>query len=116
MITTAITNTKPAFQPAFSLTNGANEMRLKANDAFHTSQTRTVQAGQEFETTSPIGRDLVARGLATVVSEEEDEPVAAEDLVVEEKAELPPVNKVEPAPANKRGPGRPPKIKAEEGE
>lgn len=79
-------------------------MRLRANDTFHSSETRTVRAGQEFEVTAVIGLELERRGLATVV-DAGGEPEA--------KMEEAPGNKLVAAPPNKRGPGRPPKIKAE---
>lgn len=73
---------------------GVDIMRMKATDAFHTSATRTVQAGQEFETTDPVGRELERRGLATMVDAGGDGT----------KTDQAPLNKAEPLPLNKSEP------------
>ena len=67
-------------------------MKLKATDIFHTSETRTVKLGEEFEVADALGKDLVDRGLAT--------PVGGETEGQKAEAEL--LNKMEPAPENKR--------------
>ena len=72
-------------------------MKLKALDTFHTSELRTVQVGQEFETTGPIGRDLERAGLATVIDAGSDEPEPVVEQEPAEKAEPAPLNKIEPA-------------------
>jgi hypothetical protein len=98
-------------------------MKLKANDTFHVSSLRDViHAGQEFEVHDALGKELAAKGLATVTVESTDssagadstEPAVPKSLPeAEEKMEPLSANKMEPAPTNKRGPGRPPKAKAE---
>lgn len=98
-------------------------MKLKAKDSFHASGVGTVHAGAEFETHDALGQELVDKGHAEIVGDSDDateEPAGelpGEEISrvdddyeqpadAEEKAELPPLNKVEPAPKNKRG--RPP--------
>lgn len=93
-------------------------MKMRALDTFHTSTTRTVQAGAEFEIHAQMGRDLEKAGLAEVVEAGADEEpvIKDEEPVMEAKQEQPPDNKMIPAPANKRGPGRPRKAEPVEAE
>lgn len=66
-------------------------MKLKAKDQLHVSsvQAASLRAGEEFEVSDPIGKDLVKRGLATAVRA--SKPKAAKK----------PNNKKAPAPENK---------------
>lgn len=96
-----------------------DSMRLKANDTFHSSETRTIRAGQEFEVHDQLGKDFVEAGLATVIEGSTDTAAGAAESTPavpkepEAKMEEAPENKLIAAPPNKRGPGRPPKAKAE---
>lgn len=95
-------------------------MKMKANDSFHTSGLGSVHAGQEFEVHDALGKELAAKGLATVTVESTDTSAGADSTDIatpkslpEAKMEEAPENKLVAAPPNKRGPGRPPKSKAE---
>jgi hypothetical protein len=85
-------------------------MKMKATDTFHTSQTKTVLGGQEFEIHDALGKELEAKGLATRVgSSKTPEPTAETAPAVEEhtgeKVAPPIANKAEPAPKNKKSEG-----------
>lgn len=84
-------------------------MRMRALDTFHTSTTRTIAAGAEFEIHAQMGRDLERAGLAAVVEAGADEEPVIKGEEPAVKQEPTPDNKMIPAPANKRGPGRPKK-------
>lgn len=95
-------------------------MKLKAIDSFHTSGLGSVHAGQEFEVHDALGKEIAAKGLATVTEESTDTSAGADSTdqatpksLPEAKMEEAPENKLVAAPPNKRGPGRPPKAKAE---
>lgn len=82
-------------------------MRLKAIDTFHTSQTKTVRGGAEFEVHDALGDHLISIGLATRVGQTTpietsatgDTPVEAQPGV---KAEPPLENKAQPIAETKR--------------
>jgi hypothetical protein len=77
-------------------------MRMKAVSAFHSSETRTVTEGQEFEVHDQLGREFEARGLATVIEASTDTSAGAAATAPKvQKAAPPPLNKAEEAPANK---------------
>jgi hypothetical protein len=97
-------------------------MKMKALDSFHTSGLGSVHAGQEFEVHDALGKEIAAKGLAVVTEESTDTSAGADSTDVatpkslpEPEAKMEPLsaNKMEVAPANKRGPGRPPKVKAD---
>jgi hypothetical protein len=107
-------------------------MKMVALDTFHTSQTKTVPAGEEFEVASALGRELAKKGLAEAVGSPdeaddepddepgdhpEEEPVPDDEPEEEpeeepvpgrEKMEEPPENKMITAVKRKRG--RPPAV------
>jgi hypothetical protein len=66
-------------------------MRMKANGPFHTSETRTVKGGAEFEVHDELGKDLEARGVAIRIGDAQPEIKAEPELL----------NKIEPTPENK---------------
>ena len=89
-------------------------MKLKAIDTFHVSSLGDIiHAGTEFEVHDALGKEIAAKGLATVTVESTDTTAGADQAEPAEKMEPLSANKMEPAPTNKRGPGRPPKAKAE---
>lgn len=96
-----------------------DSMRLKATDTFHTSTTKTIRAGQEFEVHDALGKEFAEKGLATVIEGSTDTASGAAESTPavpkehDAKMEEAPENKLVAAPPNKRGPGRPPKSKAE---
>ena len=82
-------------------------MRMKANGPFHTSETRTVKGGAEFEVHDALGKELEQRGVATRIGS--DAPTgtgaagsAAVEAQPEAKSEPELLNKMEPAPKRKR--------------
>jgi hypothetical protein len=90
-------------------------MKMKALDSFHTSGLGSVHAGQEFEVHDALGKEIAAKGLAVVTEESTDTSAGADSTDVatpkslpEPEAKMEPLsaNKMEVAPANKRGPGR----------
>ena len=85
-------------------------MKLKARDSFHTSGLGGVTAGQVFEVHDALGKEIVNKGLATVIEASTDTSAGADATDVATPKSLPdpgaktdqvPLNKAEPAPLNK---------------
>lgn len=79
-------------------------MRMRATDTFHTSATRTVAAGAEFDIHDEMAKDLERAGLAVPVGASAKAEPAPDNKMIPA-----PDNGAIPAPVNKRGPGRPKK-------
>jgi hypothetical protein len=80
-------------------------MRMKATGPFHSSETRTVKGGAEFEVHDALGKELEQRGVATRIGSDTPSETGAERVAVvgaQPKAEAELLNKMEPAPDNKR--------------
>ena len=88
-------------------------MKLKARDSFHASSLGGVHAGQVFEVHDALGKEIVNKGLATVVEASTDTSAGADatDVATPKslsdpgaKTDQAPLNKSDPAPLNKSVP------------
>lgn len=78
-------------------------MKLKAKDTFHASGVGKVHARQEFEVHDALGKELVDKGHAEILEASTDTDAgAAQSEPAVPKAEPELLNKIEPAPKNKR--------------
>lgn len=82
-------------------------MKLKAVDQIHVSSVRNtlIRPGEVFETSVPEGKQLIGKGLAVEVVEDDATAHSAEEKnatsAPDRKAASAPKNKAKPAPQNK---------------